>query len=218
MTPAFGWKVLLIGGSSAIGKTTVARALGRRLGVSVIPADDIRLAVQQMTTTAAHPHLHYFLDDPHIWRQPPEVLRDGFIAVSRAVSPAVESVVAHHVVTDVGPIILEGDNILPGMAAQGHFSDIRFFAGLECGDDVRSVFLVEPDEEALLHNARARGRGFDDLPVEEQRTIVRAVWLYGQWVRQEAEAHGLPVVPVRPWMTLTDRVLAAIGCSLSGHQ
>jgi len=211
MAPAFDWTVLLIGGSSVIGKTTVARALGRRLGVSVIPADDIRLAVQQMTTATEHPDLHYFLDDPHIWLRRPEMLRDGFIAVSRAVSPAVESVVAHHVVVaDVGPIILEGDNILPGMAAQGHFSDIRFFAGVERGDAVRSVFLVEPDEEALLHNARARGRGFDDLPVEEQRTIVRAVWLYGQWVRQEAEAHGLPVVPVRPWTTLTDRLLDAI--------
>ncbi len=54
------WRVLLIGGSSAIGKTTVARDLGRRLGVSVIPADDIRLAVQQLIPLERSPTLHYF--------------------------------------------------------------------------------------------------------------------------------------------------------------
>ncbi len=59
-TTRFDWKVLLIGGSSAIGKTTIARSLGHRLGVSVIPADDIRLAIQQMISPAQQPALHYF--------------------------------------------------------------------------------------------------------------------------------------------------------------
>ncbi len=205
------WRVLLIGGSSAIGKTTVARDLGRRLGVSVIPADDIRLAVQQLIPLERSPTLHYFYGDPHIWRRSPEVLRDALIAMSEVMSPAIESVVAHHVVVpEVGPIILEGDNILPAMAARRRFSDINHFAGLERGDNVRAVFLVETDEDALLANARARGRGFADLPLEEQRTIVRMSWLYGQWLRQEALTHDLPVVSVRPWATLTDRVLGVI--------
>jgi len=58
---------------------------------------------------------------------------------------------------------------------------------------------------------RARGRGFPDLPLEEQRTIIRASWLYGQWLRHEAQTHGLPVVPVRPWVTVADRILALLG-------
>jgi 2-phosphoglycerate kinase len=211
-TTRFDWKVLLIGGSSAIGKTTIARSLGHRLGVSVIPADDIRLAIQQMISPAQQPALHYFYTDPHIWQRAPDVLRDAFIAISDAVSPALESVVAHHVVVpEVGPIIMEGDNVLPAMAARRRFSDINHFAGLERGDSVRAVFLVEPDEDALMDNARARGRGFPNLPLEEQRTIIRASWLYGQWLHQEAQTHGLPVAPVRPWDTVTDRILAMLG-------
>ena len=41
---------------------------------------------------------------------------------------------------------------------------------------------------------------------EEQRTIARMNWLYGQWVLQEAQAYHLPVLDVRPWDTLSERI------------
>src|SRR5215470_15583032 len=40
---------------------------------------------------------------------------------------------------------------------------------------------------------------------------VRLNRLYGEWTRAEAEQHGLPVLSSRPWETLPDRVIAAIG-------
>ena len=38
------WMVLLIGGSSGVGKTSVANLLGLRFGASWLQVDDVRLA------------------------------------------------------------------------------------------------------------------------------------------------------------------------------
>jgi 2-phosphoglycerate kinase len=205
------WRVLLIGGSSAAGKTVVAQELARRFGVSVLLVDDVRLAIQQVTTPAQIPDLHIFVSDQEAAQRTPELMRDGLVAVGRAIAPALKIVVAHHVVVPgAGPIIIEGDGILPELASQRRFDELKHFWGLQTGREVRAVFLFETDEETIFQNMHTRDRGFQDLAPDEQRTIARASWLYGQWLRQEALAHELPIVPARPWATLTERVLAAI--------
>jgi deoxyadenosine/deoxycytidine kinase len=77
-------------------------------------------------------------------------------------------------------------------------------------NEVRSVFLVESDEEEVLRNVRKRGRGFDNFSSREQETFARASWLYGQWLRRQADHYDLPIVESRPWETLVERVLQAI--------
>jgi 2-phosphoglycerate kinase len=205
------WRVLLIGGSSAAGKTVVAQELAQRFGVSVLLVDDVRLAIQQVTTPAQLPDLHIFVSEQQAAQLTPELMRDGLVAVGRAIAPALKIIVAHHVVVaGAGPIIVEGDGILPELASQRRFQELKHFWGLQTGREVRAVFLFEPDEEAIFQNMRSRDRGFQDLAPDEQRTIARASWLYGHWLRQEALAHELPAVPARPWESLTERVLAAI--------
>jgi 2-phosphoglycerate kinase len=206
------WRVLLIGGSSAVGKTAVAQALARRFGVSALLVDDIRLAIQQVTTPAQIPDLHLFVSDEEEAQLSPEQIRDGLIAVGRALIPALKIVIAHHVVVaGAGPVIIEGDGILPELAAQHRFAELKHFWGLQTEREVRSVFLFEQDEQAILQSMVTRGRGFQDLAPEQQRAMARSSWLYGQWLRQEAETHGLPLLPARPWDTLLDRVITAIG-------
>jgi 2-phosphoglycerate kinase len=197
------WIVLLLGGASGTGKTVAARELGRRLGVSVALADDFRLAMQRATLAESYPGLHYFVTTNDVWSQPAEALAQRLIAVGRTVSYALEVVVAHHALIRI-PVILEGDGLLPSMAAQ------RAFAGDPVGDQVRAVFLHEADEDAILAAMRERGRGINRYTPEEQRTQARTSWLYGQWLRAEAERYGQPVVPARPYETLADRILAAI--------
>jgi len=192
------WTVLLIGGSSGTGKTTLARAIARAAGAAWIEADDFRLVLQRLTTPARQPELHAFLSGD-VWSRPPEELRDRFIAVGEIVSNALEIVVANHVATDA-PLVLEGDGIVPAMAS------LRTFAGLEVGDLVRAVVLIEPDEAVILRAMLDRGRGIGRLTEPEQRAQARGSWLYGQWLRTQAERHGLPVVEARPWATLADRV------------
>jgi hypothetical protein len=119
---------------------------------------------------------------------------------------------AHHIaVPGVGPVILEGDGILPAVAAARQFHELKHFSQLIIEQEIQAVFLVEPDEDVLYQHVLARGRGFDELPPTEQRRYVRASWLYRQWLATEAHRYHQPVVPVRPYTTLRDRVLARIG-------
>src|SRR5205814_5465657 len=110
---------------------------------------DIRMAIQRVTTPDQLPDLHYFLSTDNVWDQPPEALCAGWIAVAKTTSTALEIVIAHHlIVEDVGPLIIEGDAVLPRMAAQNVFA----MSGSIKSGEVRSVFLYESDEVILLEN------------------------------------------------------------------
>lgn len=202
--PERAWQALLIGGVSGTGKSTVAQQLARGFGIPWLQADLFRLAFQHSRATLprCNEALYLFWDRPNVWRLPPEQLRDGLIATGEAMSPALEIVTASQL-DHGGPMVLEGDNILPALRDYPMLRD-RVVAG-----QVAMVFLVEPDEDLLLGNMLARGRGMGARPAADQRTEARAKWLFGQWLQGEAERYRLPVLASRPWDTLGERVLAA---------
>jgi 2-phosphoglycerate kinase len=108
-TPA-DWKVLLIGGSSGVGKTLVARELAQNLSVSNLLVDDIRLAVQHTTTAANEPDIHVFLKyRSENWKQPEKICSD-WITVGNFMAKPLGAIIAHHINDpSVGRIIIEGD-------------------------------------------------------------------------------------------------------------
>jgi hypothetical protein len=68
--------------------------------------------------------------------------------------------------------------------------------------------VTEPDEEALLQNMLTRGRGIETMTMQEVRTEAHAKVLFGQWISDEAQRLGLPVIESRPFDTLAQRILA----------
>lgn len=203
------WTVLLLGGTSGVGKTVVAERLGRRLGVSWLQVDDLRLALQYSTVRLPErtADLYVFECTPDVWRLPPETLRDALIAVGEVMTPAIEIVALNHADT-AAPAIIEGDGILPALLARPSVRE-RLRDGR-----IQAVFLAEPDQATILANVRARGRYDPGRTDAELRTEARAKWLYGRWLAVEAARLGLPVVAARPWETLEERVLAASGAAL----
>jgi 2-phosphoglycerate kinase len=182
---ALGWRVLLIGGPSGVGKSTVAMRLGQRLGVPWLQVDDFRLAFERMGWPVPDSALVPTFDGP-----------GGLVEVANLLAPAIEVVIENHV-DQHNPAILEGDGLLPTLFER---PSVR----LRTEDGwVRAVFLYEPEESAIYTNMQTRARGLADI------AHARKNWLYGQWLRQEAEARNIPTLPVRPWDTLEDRVLAA---------
>jgi len=198
------WNVLLIGGSSGIGKTSAAKAIARQLGVECAQLDDFRLMLEDMTTPSQQPALHFLNDAQFADNLSPEEMCQKLIDVAQVMSKAIEIVIAHHVATEQS-LILEGDGLLPSLATQQHYSNLDVQP-----KQVRFVLLYEPNEAAILGNMKGRKRGIDQRPEELQRKQARAAWLYGEWLRSEALRHNVSMIEPTPWQTLNERIIAAI--------
>ena len=197
------WTVLLIGGPSGAGKSIVAQQIGLHLGFPWLEVDDLRLAFQASNVTLPEKteDLYFFTEKtPNIWNLSPERIRNALIAVGEVMALAIEVVVANHC-DNAGPIIAEGDGILPSLAARPLMNHY-----LTSGQ-ARMVFLVEPDEQVLYANMVTRGRAVSERTEIELRTEARAKWLYGQWLTKEAQHYDIPVLAPRPWETLVERIM-----------
>jgi 2-phosphoglycerate kinase len=192
------WEVLLIGGAPGTGKTSVAYRLAHHFTVGITAIDDFQVILERMTTPEQQPVLHF-------WRTHPnpglltaeEIMRQG-LEVARAMTPALDAVIADHLDTKV-PLVLEGDFIAPALAAQPSFG-----GQLNAGR-VGAVFLYEPDEAQILRNFSLRE---PEAGVQAKRS--RVSWLQGQWLQRECRRLGIPALPARPWETLFMRVLEAV--------
>lgn len=201
------WQVLLIGGNSGAGKTTVARELGLHFEIPWLQVDDLRLMLEWNTEPVQRPALHHFDDQAHVYQHPADVITAWRIAMAEDTSRGIEIVIANHVSGRV-PIVLEGDDIVPGLAAQRTFAQFDIPVGA-----VHSIFVIEDDEAIIMANLRRRGRGFgfSSRTPDEQANQVRVSRLYGEWLEQEARRHRLPVVTARPYDGLARRVIGILG-------
>lgn len=191
------WQVLLLGGASGVGKTSVSYRLARHYGVGLTEVDDFQVVLEHTTDPVQYPIFHY-------WRtHTEEALRMDekaqiafFLRYASALEEALALVVGNHIETRM-PVILEGDFILPSLAARDVYGD-------EPPDgQVRALFLYEEDEAQIAWNYRQRD-GHD----QPQRA--RTSWRVSEWLRAEAECHGLPTIPARPWETVLDRAITAV--------
>lgn len=197
------WRVLLLGGPSGVGKSVAASELGRRLGIPWLEIDDLRLALQRLHARLPQrvDALYFFNETPAVWRLPPERLCNGLIAIGELLAPGVEVIIENHV-ESAGPIIIEGDGLLPDIVSRPMLRP--FFTSRQA----RTAFIVESSEDALLANMMERARGLENTSAEDLRAEARAKWLFTQWIERQAQQRQLPLVASRPWATLVDRILA----------
>ncbi|GII25300.1 hypothetical protein [Planosporangium mesophilum] len=178
------WRVLLLGGASGTGKSSLSYPLARRYGSPIVEVDDLVEALQAMTTPEQQPMLHYWLTHPEAAQLPAGRIVDLQIEFARALRPAVEAVIANHVQSDT-PVIIEGDYLLPGPLP----------------DLVRAAFVHEPDVDQLVHNYRLR-----EPYAGQQHGRAEASARYGDWLAEQAVSYGIPVIKARPWETALERL------------
>lgn len=197
------WSVLLVGGVSGTGKTTVAKTIAREHGITWVQVDDLRLALQwsdvRLPNDVATEALYFFERTRDIWSLPADHLRDGLIAVGEVMTAAIAVVIGNHIVQN-DPVVIEGDGILPTILER------PALRGFVDSGQLRTVFLTPSSEDELLHNMIHRGRGVPDKRECELRRIVEMNWLFTQWLEHEATMRSLPIVSTQPWKTLAARV------------
>ncbi|HTI14553.1 MAG TPA: isopentenyl transferase family protein [Dictyobacter sp.] len=206
ISPPKNWEILLIGGNSGTGKSTVASNIAQAYGIPWLQVDDLRLALQFSAVTLPQPQqtedLYFFLNTPDVWTKTAEQICKALIAAGEVMKDALQIVIESHIATGV-PMILEGDGILPSLLTR---PVLQPFAAK---GQLKAVFLQESDEQALFDNMIMRNRGIEGRPHTDLRNESRAKQLFGTWISTEAEQYKLPVLPSQPWQTLIERVLTA---------
>jgi len=190
------WQVLLIGGASGVGKTSMSYRLAHRDGIGITEIDDFQVVLEGMTRPEDQPVLHFWRAHPDEWQRLDDEQRLAFaIRYARVMAKALELMIANHLESRT-PIVLEGDFLLPSLAVQ------RTDAGIPATQQVRAVFLYEDEEQIRLNYLAREG--------EQQPERARASWCYSEWLRQEAERLGVPTIPARPWETVLERANTAV--------
>lgn len=64
--------------------------------------------------------------------------------------------------------------------------------------------VYEPDERQIMANYASREPGDQSLRAHRS-------WLHSEWLRNECDRRGVPAIAARPWDTVLDRAVEAIG-------
>ena len=196
--PASDFVVLLVGGASGSGKTSLGQPLARRLGVNLTEVDDIQIALEAATTERDLPLLHFWrtnFEEYSTWSDDRRVAHH--VQVCREVfQPVMRAIIADHLATGVR-VVYEGDFLLPEMATFATYGD-EPNAGR-----VRALFVSEPDDTQIADNYRARE---GEVKPERARTSA----LFDAFLRAECARYDVPVVHARPWPSVVERAMAAL--------
>jgi 2-phosphoglycerate kinase len=192
MAMARSWQMVLLGGASGTGKSSVGHALAVRYAVPLLEVDDLVTAVQALTTPEQQPVLHYWETTGYVAGMTSADIVALHLAVASVLRPCVEAVIANRL-EEGRPVVVEGDYLTPALAAS---FDPR---------TVRAVFLHEPDVGQVVANYLLREPSSGE---QSGRAEVSAL-LSAQWAREAGEL-DIPVVESRPWNTTLARVCALL--------
>ena len=184
------WDILIIGGASGSGKTSISLPLARHYGVDLVRVDDFQMLLKAMTTPKTLPPLHYWDTHPNYRDEGVDAAVLRLIDVGLAMMPGLKAVVDDHMLENI-PMVLEGDFILPEFCAS--WGDKK----------VKSLFIHEPEREQILHNYLTR-----EGELQEFRADVSHA--YGAWLKESCRKYGISVIEARPWGSLMERVLCVL--------
>lgn len=183
--------VVLIGGATGVGKSTIATQLAARLGiVRVVASDAVREVMRAMFTSRLMPTLYTSsFDADSALREPPPRPADnvivGFREQTAAVAVGVQAVIKRAVV-EGSSVIVEGAHLVPG------FYDLSPYEG-----KILAVPVVVSVEDEDLHRSHFVARSTDSSarPMERYIKGFTSIRKVQKYVKSQALAHGVPIIP-----------------------
>jgi len=183
--------VILLGGATGVGKSTIATMLANRLGVTrVIPTDAIREVMRSLFTEDIFPTLHTSsFDAARLVRHPLPRSADpviiGFREQASAVAVGIEALI-QRAIDEGTDLIVEGAHVVPG------FLDEKRFAG----DAVVVPMVVAVDDEEV-HRSHFAVRALEtrNRPSERYLDFFDNIRKLQKYIKSLALQHEVAIVP-----------------------
>ncbi len=196
--------IVLVGGTTGVGKSTVATTMAARLGlVRIVSTDAIREVMRGIFTREMMPALHASSFDVagHL-REPPgdaEPVIAGFRRQVQAVSVGVTQLIRRAVVEGTD-LVVEGAHVVPGYVELPGRSEAI----------VASMVIAVDDEQ--IHRSHFVARSQDSRGARHRDYLahfddIRRIQTYVQALAVE---HGVPVVPSYSFDATVSRVMELV--------
>ncbi|MDY0339812.1 MAG: 2-phosphoglycerate kinase [Coriobacteriia bacterium] len=194
--------IVLIGGTTGVGKSTIATEVAHRLGITrIVSTDSIREVMRGIFSRELMPAIYE--SSFNAWRglrvpaphgASPVIV--GFREQASVVATGVKSLIERAVVEGVS-MVLEGIHVAPGYIDPSQFTDasvVQLLIGVTDEDAHRSHFYIR---EVQTEGMR---------PFERYRANFDNIRLLGDYVEDLAREHGVPVV----YSNQLDRTVAEV--------
>jgi 2-phosphoglycerate kinase len=182
--------IVMVGGTTGVGKSTVATEMAHRLGITrIVSTDSIRQVMRGIFSKDLLPAIYESSFDA--WRglrvpvpQGANPVIVGFREQTAVVSTGIKSLVERAVAERVSTVI-EGVHIVPGYIEPSDFGEARVVQvvlAMDEEDSHRSHFYIR---EVQTDGARS---------FERYRANFANIRLLGSYIEELAQEHGIPIV------------------------
>jgi len=181
--------IVLIGGTTGVGKSTLATQLAHRLGITrVVGTDTIRQVMRAFFAPELMPAIHYssFAAADSVRIPVPrttDLTRAGFIEQTKSVAVGMNAIV-QRAVEEAQSMIAEGVHLVPGFLEHVDYHDaliMEFILKIDDADAHRSHFYVREWETGGIRPLRRYIQSFAQIRSLQKYIVARAA------------QHGVPV-------------------------
>ncbi|MDD5448047.1 MAG: 2-phosphoglycerate kinase [Actinomycetota bacterium] len=183
--------IILIGGATGVGKSTIATTLAARLGITrIVSTDVIREVMRSLFTPAVIPSLFnssFRASDALRIPLPPttDKLILGFLEQAATVWVGVKALIERAIVEKTN-FIIEGAHLVPGVIESGFFKDAFV---------VQFVLAVEDEEKHRSHFESRDVQTGGSRPVERYLESFSNIRRIQEYVLELAQQKKVPVFP-----------------------
>lgn len=186
-------EILLLGGASGTGKSSISYELGKLMNMNIVQVDDFQCLAEEATKESDYPVFHYWKNHfEEACMQPMEKKLEIMISYANELSVFLEKIVKNHL-EEKRPMIMEGDFISPGMCKNLLRDDL-------IKERVACIFIIEDSKYQIMRNYEMR-----EGSIQEERAELS--FYYNDWLKDQAQDTGVILISSRPWETAVQRIM-----------
>jgi 2-phosphoglycerate kinase len=195
-------KVILIGGAPCVGKSSLAVALSKKLGMPSISTDMIREFMRALVSPEKYPELFQFSDriaEEYLSSHTPQEIVQNQNKESQAVWKGVVKFIESVGKTYENCYIIEGVAVLPGLVYANYKKDAS----------VKTFFVVDNNEDRIRKVILERGLwdNADKYPDSVKEKEVQWVMEFNKYIKEEIKKYPFPIIEVKERDDLVEEII-----------